>query len=173
MHLVTVRDGGGIRDWIWKGSPGATAALEVVVETSDRALRHHQVHGIIPEVRNGRRTCRERNALHRQDGALHHRFQQGRPILNVRDGGRRELHREEVSFDESNSSNERTPSIPSMYLGRCTYSPVPRMVVRRVQSTATAAESRRPNEFLEPDSTNIGLVLNRLRRDPVANSSHP
>ena len=42
-HLAApVRDGGGIRDWIWKGTPGATASLEVVVDnpTGSQPLRH-------------------------------------------------------------------------------------------------------------------------------------
>src|SRR3989304_3887946 len=42
-HLAApVRDGGGIRDWIWKGTPGAAAVLEAVVEnpTGRQPLRH-------------------------------------------------------------------------------------------------------------------------------------
>jgi predicted ATPase len=42
-HLAApIRDGGGIRDWIWKGTPGATATLEVVIDnpTGSQPLRH-------------------------------------------------------------------------------------------------------------------------------------
>jgi len=174
-HLAApVRDGGGVRDWIWKGAPGATATLEVVVENprGSQPLRH-----IIEFTESSQRfelvDERIENAMpyDGQDEAyFYYRFQQGRPVLNVRDEGKRDLHREDVSLDESILSQRKDPDqypeithLAQVYarirqyrewsFGRYT---VPRQPQKADQ----------PNDFLEPDCGNLGLVLNRLRRDP-------
>lgn len=176
-HLAApVRDGGGIRDWIWKGSPGATAALEVVVENplGRQPLRHtiqftesSQKFELVDE------RVENETPYTGQDGAyFYYRFQQGRPILNVRDGGKRELHREELSFDESILSQRKDPDqYPEItYLGQV-YARIRQYrewSFGRFTAPRQPQKADQPNEFLEPDCANIGLVLNRLRRDPVA-----
>ena len=175
-HLAApVRDGGGIRDWIWKGTPGATAALEVVVENPGgrQPLRHSieftessQKFELVDE--------RIENAISSdaQDGAYsYYRFQQGRPVLNVRDQGERKLDRENVSFDESILSQRKDPDqYPEItYLSQI----YARIRQYREWSFGRFTTPRQPqkadqsNDFLEPDSGNLGLVLNRLRRDPA------
>jgi len=179
-HLAApVRDGGGIRDWIWKGTPGATAVLEVVVEnpTGKQPLRHSieftessQKFELVDE--------RIENATpyHGQGMAyVYYRFQQGRPVLNVRDQGRRELQREEVSFDESILSQRKDPDqYPEItYLGQV-YARIRQYrewSFGRFTVPRQPQKADQPNDLLEPDSSNIGLVLNRLRRDPAVKRS--
>lgn len=176
-HLAApVRDGGGIRDWIWKGSPGATAALEVVVENpvGKQPLRHSieftesfQKFELVDE--------RIENAMpdEGQDEAhFYYRFQQGRPILNIRDKGKRELQRGEVPSDESILSQRRDfDQYPEITILGLVYA---RIRQYREWSSGRLTAPRQPqkadqsNMYLEADCSNIGLVLNRLRRDPVA-----
>lgn len=170
-----VRDGGGIRDWIWKGASGGAAELEVVVENPGgrQPLRHSikfiessQKFELVDEY------IENAMSYDGQDGAyFYYRFQQGRPVLNIRDQGRRELHREEVSFDESILSQRKDPDqYPEItYLGQV-YASIRQFrewSCGRFTTPRQPQKADQPNSFLEPDCANIGLVLNRLRRDPT------
>jgi predicted ATPase len=173
-HLaVPVRDGGGIRDWIWKGTPGATAALEVVVENpaGRQPLRHtieftesSQKFELVEERIEDAMLSSGQDEAH-----SYYRFQHGRPFLAVRGKDKRELRREDVSFDESILSRRKDPDqYPEItYLGQV----YARIRLYREWSFGRHTAPRQPqkadqpNDFLEPDCGNIGLVLNRLRRD--------
>ncbi len=175
-HLAApVRDGGGIRDWIWKGSPKATAALEVVVENpvGRQPLRHSieftessQKFELVDERIENTESYPGRDGVY-----FYYRFQKGRPVLNIRDEEERHLQREEVSYDESILSQRKDPDqYPEItYLGQA----YARIRQYREWSFGRFTVPRQPqkadqaNDFLESDCANIGLVLNRLRRDPV------
>lgn len=179
-HLAApVRDGGGIRDWIWKGSPGATAALEVVVENpvGRQPLRHSieftessQKFELVDERIENAESYPGKEGVY-----FYYRFQKGRPVLNIRAEKERHLQGEEVSFDESILSQRKDPDqYPEItYLGQV----YARIRQYREWSFGRFTTPRQPqkadqtNDFLEPDCANIGLVLNRLRRDPVTKRS--
>jgi predicted ATPase len=179
-HLAApVRDGGGIRDWIWKGRPGATASLEAVIDnpTSSQPLRHtieftesSQKFELVDErIENATPDVGE------DDVYSYYRFQRGRPVLNVRAQGTRELRREDVSFDESILSQRKDPDqYPEItYLGQV-YARIRQYrewSFGRYTVPRQPQKADQPNEFLEPDCVNIGLVLNRLRRDPAVKHS--
>lgn len=174
-HLAKpVREGGGIRDWVWKGTPGATAAIEVVVDNpnSNQSLRHviefmevAQKFGLIDE----RIETVEPDSDKPGDVGSYYRFQRGRPVLKT--GGKKEHHlqREDVAAGESILSQLKGPDQYGgiTYLGRV-YS---RFRLYREWSFGRYTAPRQPqkadqpNEFLEPDGANLGLVLNRLRRE--------
>jgi predicted ATPase len=179
-HLAApVRDGGGIRDWIWKGTPSATAVLEAVIENpeSRRPLRHtiefresSQKFELVDErIENA-------TAYPGHDGVyFYYRFQGGRPILNVRDQGERSLQRADVSLDESILSQRKDPDqYPEVtYLGQV-YARIRRYrewSFGRYTTPRQPQKADQPNDFLESDCGNIGLVLNRLRRDPAVKRS--
>jgi len=173
-HLAApIRDGGGIRDWIWKGTPGATAMLEVVVDnpTGTQPLRHtieftesSQKFELVDE--------RIENATPYEghdDAYFYYRFQRGRPVLCVRGQTERKLRREDVSFDESILSQRKDPDeYPEItYLGRV-YARIRQYrewSFGRYTVPRQPQKADQPNDVLEPDCGNIGLVLNRLRRD--------
>ena len=175
-HLAApVRDGGGIRDWIWKGAHGATATLDVVVDNPKRGqpLRHvieftesAQKFELVDE-----RIENEKPYPGKPDDVyFYYRFQRGQPVLNILDKEERYLQREDVASDESILSQRKEPDeYPEItYLGQV-YS---RFRLYREWSFGRYTAPRQPqkadqpNEFLEPDGANLGLVLNRLRRDP-------
>ncbi|MEW6754255.1 MAG: AAA family ATPase [Candidatus Latescibacterota bacterium] len=111
--VVPVREGGGIRDWIWRGAGRAAAAgIEAVVsyppgpqplryrlaftdaggrlEITDERIENAHAHGGYPKP------------------YFYFGYEQGRPMLNVR-GQRRELRREEVDVQRSILSQRKDP----------------------------------------------------------------
>ena len=118
-----VRDGGGVSDWIWKGQPNSSATVEAIVENPGgrRPLRH-----VIEFRESGRRFTLEDERIeneHPHEGQIEpyffYRYQGGRPVLNVRDGGTRELRRDDVEPDRSILSQRKDPDqYPELsYLG--------------------------------------------------------
>jgi predicted ATPase len=175
-HLAApIRDGGGIRDWIWKGTPGARAALEVTVDnpTGSQPLRHtieftesSQKFELVDEqIENA-------TAYPGHDRPyFYYRFQQGRPVLCVRGQEERSLRREDVSLDESILSQRKDPDqyLEITYLGQV-YARIRQYrewSFGRYTVPRQPQKADQPNDFLEPDCSNLGLVLNRLRRDPA------
>lgn len=173
-HLASpVRDGGGIRDWLWKGEPNATASVEVVVDNpkGNEPLRHRLA---FTEMAQRFELVDERieNAqAHdgKKDPCFFYRYQNGRPVLLTRGKERRELKREDVSPEESILSQRKDPDeYPEItYLGQA-YS---RIRIYREWSFGRYTAPRRPQEADQPndqlaeDFRNLGLVLNRLRQD--------
>lgn len=173
-HLAApVRDGGGIRDWLWKGAAASTAGVDVVVydPNGQQALRHvieftevAQKFELVDE-----RIENEKPYSGHDEAYFFYKFQHGRPVLSVRGQDRRELRREDVASDESILSQRKDPdAYPEItYLGQV-YN---RFRLYREWSFGRYTVPRgpqkadQPNEFLEPDGTNLGLVLNRLERD--------
>ncbi len=173
-HLATpVRDGGGIRDWLWKGAPSVPASLDVVVDNPEgqQSLRHvieftesAQKFELVDE-----RIENEKPYEGYEDAYFFYKFQHGQPVLVVTGEERRELRREDVASDESILSQRKDPEqYPEItYLGQV-YS---RFRLYREWSFGRYTTPRQPqkadqpNELLEPDFANLGLVLNRLEHD--------
>jgi predicted ATPase len=170
-HLAApVREGGGIRDWIWKGDPRSTASLDVVVDypKSDQALRHviefkesAQRFELISELIADADT-----STPGADVKVYFRIHRGKPRLRTRLGRERHLQRTDVTLDESILSQIKDPNqYPEItWLG----SVYPRMRLHREWWFGRCSPLRQPqkadqpNDFLVPDGTNLGLVLNRL-----------
>ena len=177
-HLAApIREGGGIRDWIWKGTPapGATACFEVVVNNPHgrQTLRHtiwftessQRFELVDEQIESG--------TLDRPDEPFfYYRFRQGHPVLGVPGQHERSLRREDISLDESILSQRKDPDqYPEItYLGRV-YTQIRQYrewCFGRYTAPRQPQKADQPNEFLEPDCGNLGLVLNRLRHDPSA-----
>jgi predicted ATPase len=101
---------------------------------------------------------------------FYYRFQDGRPVLNVR-GDKRALQRESIDTERSILAQRRDPDVyPEItYLAET----LPKIQLYREWSFGRYTAARLPqkadlrNDALEPDASNLGLVLNRLRRDPA------
>ena len=173
--LKPIREGGGVRDWLWKGGQGTpTAALEVVLDNSKgpQRLRYQLA---FTEVGQRFQIVDERienekpiSAQHPQAYFYYH-FNHGRPVLNVKNK-KRALQQEDLDLDKSILSQRRDPEqYPELtYLGQV----LGKIRLYREWSFGRYTPPRLPqkadlpNEHLEPDGSNLGLVLNRLRRDP-------
>ena len=172
--VVPVREGGGPRDWIWKGAGKSTsAALEAVVRypSGQQPLRFRLA---FTEAGSRLEITDERiENAHAQPGYpkpyFYFGYEGGRPMLNVQ-GEQRQLRREEVDAQRSILSQRKDPDqYPEItYLGE-TFS---RIRIFREWSFGRYTPPRlpqpadMPNDFLAEDGRNIGLVLNRLRREP-------
>jgi predicted ATPase len=171
---VPVREGGGVRDWLWKGAPRPiTATLEAVIThpTAPQPLRYRLS---FAEAGGRLEITDERIESASHDG--HHKkpyfyfgYEQGRPMLNVK-GTVRQLRREAVDSQRSILSQRKDPDqYPEVtYLGEV----FGRIRIYREWAFGRYTPPRLPqpsdlpNDYLMEDGRNLGLVLNGFRRDP-------
>lgn len=171
--------GSGVKEWIWKGAKNGHAQMEAVIDYPEgpHALRHRidftetaSRFELLDEV------IENREADPGYDNAFfYYRFQNGHPALSVRDGGKRQLQRQDVAPDESILSQRKDPDqypelahLADMYgqirlyrewsFGRTS-------VFRSPQSADL------PSDRLEEDFSNLGLFLNHLRGVPKAKNT--
>lgn len=168
---ATLRHGGGVREWVWKGARDEVASLDIVVSNpaGKQPLRHVLV------FRNDNQAFRledervENEQTHAgfEEPYSFYRFQSGRPVLNVR-GKERGLKREHVDVNASILAQRRDPeAYPEL-----TYLAELYERIRIFQEWAFGRNTvfREPqradmrNDRLEEDFSNLGLFLNRLRR---------
>ena len=177
QFLKSIRDGGGIRDWLWKGGKGIPiATLDVVIANPKwtQNMRYvlsftevSQRFEIVDEKIENESPDKRQN---RKEPYFYYHFNAGRPILKVK-GIKRSLQKEDVELEKSILSQRRDPDqYPEItYLAQS----FNKIRLYREWSFGRYTPARMPqkadlpNEVLEPDASNLGLVLNRLRRDPV------
>jgi predicted ATPase len=173
--LTPIRDGGGVVDWLWKGVP------KPVLAQIDAVLNYPQ--GPVPlryvlrftEVGQRFEIVDERVENESPDQGqaqpyFYYHFENGRGVLNVK-GDRRRLQREEIDPVTSILAQRKDPDqYPELtYLGK-EFTKIRlyrewsfgRYTVPRLPQKADL-----PNDYLAPDASNLGLVLNRLRREPI------
>jgi predicted ATPase len=172
--LTAIREGGGVRDWLWKGSPRTpTAKVEAVVtnpkgQTSLRYVLSFTEVGQRFEIIDERIENDQPDTGH-DNPYLYYKFENGRGVLNIK-GDKRRLQREDIDPTASILAQRRDPDqYPEVtHLGDA-FGKV-RLYREWSFGRHTAArlpqKTDLPNEHLEPDGSNLGLVLNRLRREP-------
>lgn len=174
--LKPIREGGGVRDWLYKGGSGTPVAALNVVLSNPRGPQPLRYCLEFTEVGQRFQIVDERienenpaSKKHPQAYFYYH-FNSGRPVLNVKDQ-KRALQQEDVDLEKSILAQRRDPDqYPEVtYLGQV----LGKIRLYREWSFGRYTPPRLPqkadlpNEHLEPDGSNLGLVLNRLRRDPV------
>ena len=168
--------GGGVAEWIWKGQPHEAASIDAVVDNSSakQPLRHvfefkaaNQSFQIADErIENALTNGRQR------DPYSYYRFQGGQPVLNDKGKTRRPLSRDKIDPELSILAQRRDPdNYPEITYLAGIYD---RIRLYREWDLGRNPVLRQPqkadlrNDRLEEDFSNLGLVLNRLRRDPQA-----
>ena len=172
-----VRRGGGVREWIWKGTPEATSAvIEVLVWAAGRLagldMRHHLTLGsdgsrleVLEEVITEAQSSERLQGL----GYLYY-FLQGSGTITalVKDGKRiaRTEPGETLETNQSIIAQRKDPHqypevtwLSNAYSNIRTYSEWvfgSRSPVRRPQGTDL------PTDMLLPDASNLALVLNEI-----------
>jgi predicted ATPase len=175
--LKPIREGGGVRDWLWKGAQGvatAVASLDVVVAypKGKLPLRYQlkftevgQRFELVDERVEDEKPISQGNAR----PYFYYHFNNGHPTLNVKSKSRK-LQQEDVDFEKSILSQRRDPEqYPEVtYLGQilgkiCLYREwsFGRYTIPRLPQKADL-----PNRMLEADASNLGLVLNFLAGEP-------
>jgi len=169
-----ISDGGGVRDWLWKGDEGTpTAAVEVVV-SNPRGPTNLRYGLAFTEVGQrfqltGEHIENEHPDSGHKQPIFYYRFQGGRGVLNVK-GKKRSLQHEDIDPNQSILSQRRDPDqYPEItYLAQV----LSKIRLYRDASFGPVTALRLPqkadlpNDALAADAANLGLVLNRLRREP-------
>jgi predicted ATPase len=177
--LDPIRSGGGIAEWLWKGSDGTPVAeidATVFYPQGKMPLRHRLQFTTV-----GQRAELLDEAIENEhpswpgepDVYFYYRYQGGHPVLNVKtdeptvDGrAHRQLRRQDLAIDQSVVSQRKDPDqYPEVtFLG----SEYARIKLFREWNFGRSTQPRRPQptdlpaEFLREDAANIALVLNDL-----------
>jgi len=168
-----VREGGGVANWLWKGSSHPTATIEAIVENSLPGAMKLLRHTISFTESNGRfELIDERieeestRTANETEPYFFYRFQNNRPVLNVKDG-QRMLRREDVDPEKSILAQRKDPDqYPEISFLAESYD---KIRVYREWSFGRNSPPRQPqkadqrNDFLQEDCANLGLILNSLQ----------
>lgn len=170
-----IRVGGGIVEWLWKGSPSKTpvASIEVLVKAERGTV---PIRYLLAFSRVGYNIVIERERIASaeplgdyDDPFLIFDHTPNRVIVNLRDQTR-QLRREEIDTNQSILSQRKDPErYPEItYLGKLFNS----FAFYRDWEFGINSDARDiyppdgQSQFLEEDASNLGLMLNRLRSDP-------
>mgnify|MGYP003564650318 CR=1 FL=1 len=173
--LTPIRDGGGVRDWLWKGAdktPHASIELLFDFLAGHTGLRYHLSFTEVAQRFEIVHECVENETAEKKQAQPHfyYRFQHGSGVLNV-NGQQRRLRNEEIDPTQSILTQRKDPDqYPEItYLGT-TLDKIRLYREWQFGRYATARLPQKadlPNDMLAADVKNLGLVLNRLRREPA------
>ena len=192
-----VREGGGISEWLWKGGgKSPVAEIDVTVDYPDgiMPLRHRlsftmvgQRLEVVDEAIENERpqsaeSIKSRGLLglnkEHPDVEFFYRYQGGHPVLKGElrplSPGDRSLRREEFAPDQSVISQRKEPNLyPEItYLGN-QYSKIKlyrEWNLGRYTPPRLPQKADLPEDFLLPDASNLGLVLNDMEHQPEIKS---
>ena len=169
-----IREGGGINEWLWKGGKILPyARIDTVIgKPMGQEIRH-----ILSFVELGQRSQLMFESIENaglKDGEIdvyfYYRYLNGHRVLNDR-GEIRKLAPERVDSDRSILAQLRDPDHYPEVTDLSDFFAAIRLY--RDWTFGRSQRLRRPepadglNGFLEPDAGNLGLVLNRLRQQPI------
>lgn len=174
---AAIRDGGGPQEWLWKGSERAEPAeIETILNgaPTGRPLRHRirftSVESRIEVVDEA--IEEQRPAPGRPPGSdvfFYYRFQQGRPVINIKDGSdirERHLQREHLLPDQSVLSQRKDPELyPEVtWVGRTlsSFHTFREWTFGRYAQLRQPQPADQPDDMLLPDNRNLALVLNQI-----------
>ncbi len=185
--LEPIQTGGGIVEWLWKGSETAPVAeidVTVFYPQGRMPLRHRLAFTMV-----GQRAELVDEAIENErpswagepEAYFYYRYQRGHPVLNMKadtqaEGrARRELRRQDLALDQSVLSQRKDPDqYPEVtYLGN-EYAKIKffrEWNLGRNTAPRKPQPTDLPAEFLRDDAANIALVLNDLEhRSDLRNS---
>ena len=174
-----VRKGGGVSEWIWKGAPNAVASLEALVAHKSQDRRSTLRHIVAFRA--------EHQAFRLDDERIEDGFAivpGGAPYTYYALDGGWPVARGKGPLDAMDTHLEPDRSVLSQVKDAVQYPELwyletayARIRIYREWSFGRNAVFREPqkadmrNDRLEEDFSNLGLVLNRLRRTPKAKNS--
>jgi predicted ATPase len=184
--LEPIQAGGGINEWLWKGSestPEAEIDATVFYPPGKMPLRHRlslTMVGQRAELVDESIENEHPDRFTEQDVYFYYRYRGGRPVLNVKTEpdsvgrARRELRREDLPLDQSVLSQRKDPDqYPEVtYLGQ----QYARFKLFREWNLGRNTQPRKPqptdlpSDFLREDAANLALVLNDLENRGLSRS---
>jgi len=174
--LTQIRDGGGVRDWLWKGLP-RRLPIATINSTLNNPTWRTDLRYILSftEVAQRFEITDERIEDARPNTGystpyFYYQYENGQGVLGVKDGERK-LQREDIEPTSSILAQRKDPDqYPELtWLGNM-FGKIRlyrEWSFGRYTTPRLPQKTDLPNDFLESDGRNLGLVLNRLRRDPT------
>lgn len=174
---AAIRDGGGPTEWLWKGTKPAPATLDVVLSAGSPTGRPLRYSLEFTTVQNRVEVIDEaiEEAVHRQgkgDVFFYYRFQQGRPVINIRAAGKggksieRRLERDSLLPDQSVLAQRKDPDLyPEVtWVGRqlASIQTFREWTFGRYAPLRQPQPADLPEDRLLPDARNLALVLNQI-----------
>ena len=180
---MTIRESGGIRDWLWKGTPKTpTATVEVTLEDpgASMALRYRMSFtetGGRFELRD--EVIQRERVTTRYDS--YYQYRDGNPVINRKmdddSSTKRSLRRvrpESLKLNQSILSQRQDPeSYPELFLVALAFSSILFYRGGNVGRDALVRFPQKPDSFqgfLLEDASNLSLILSKLRNQPDAKS---
>jgi predicted ATPase len=165
--------GGGIGEWIWKGRPNEPASVEAIVARPDGQPLRHSV-----ALRKEQQSFRledeqienERPARGQSTPYVFYHYGHSRPVINTVGGKKRQLNRDDVATDASILAQRQDPErFPEITRLATVYDRI-RLYREWVFGRNTVFRGPQKSDLridrLEEDFSNLGMFLNRLRRQP-------
>ena len=176
-----IRDGGGVRDWLHKSTasgPLKDARIEALIVSpgNPKDLRY----GLAFHETGGRFEIsdefleNEASDPGKSQPYFFYRWNNGRPVLNTSalNLGQRKLSRESIKPDQSILAQKRDADLYPELTWMADQLRAMRLyrewTFGRYAAPRLPQKTDLPNDKLEQDSSNLGLVINRLRMNVVA-----
>lgn len=174
---AVIRDGGGPREWLWKGGDrDEPAEIETVLDRAPtgRPLRHRiKVTAVKSRVEVIDEAIEELQPSPdrppEDDVYFYYRFQQGHPVINIYDGTQpkpRHLKREHLLPDQSVLAQRQDPELyPEVtWVGRTfrSFHIFREWTFGRYAPLRYPQPADLPDDALLPDNRNLALVLNQI-----------
>lgn len=176
-----IRRGGGVGEWIWKGAPAEQAAcIDLVIDNPLGVLPLRHVIAFRSESQafhlHDERIENERPfESWQREAYFYYRYQHRRPVLNLKGGVERSLQRESIESDQSILGQRRDPdTYPEISYLADVYQKIRiyrEWVFGRNTVFREPQQADMRNDRLDEDFSNLGLFLNRLRRNPKAKNA--
>ena len=171
---LALMNAGGKADFIWKGAPKNNASIDIIAISWKRSLRHYIS---LQKTWDGVLLQDEviENAEHMSDGAkslIHYKQDSPKSFIRTHQNGEWTFREVELSSSDSVLGQIKDPnSYPLLYLMSSNYSQV--RVYRdwtfgRDTIFRLPQQADMPSDHLEEDFSNLGMYLNRLRRNVPA-----
>ena len=183
-----IRDGGGAAEWFWKGKPASKVA-KIEIETAgrpvgvanlpERPLRY-RIEFVLDntriEVFDEVIEETEPQPGH-NDPYFYYRFQQGRPVINIRDRAEtthrqestRKLQRQDMFPDQSVLAQirdmDRYPELTRLGRQFGQIQMLRDWTIGRYTASRQPQEADQPDDRLLPDCGNLALILNKIEHD--------
>lgn len=181
---AAIRDGGGVREWLWKGSGGAPGTLEARLARPGRTSLRYRLSfaaaGARTEVIDEALEEANLRSADAADVDFYYRYLNGHPTLRMNQAaldadGRptkltfqisATLQREYLTVDESILSQRKDPdSYPELSWCASQFSRIQSFrewSFGRLMALRQPQPADLPNDVLLPDARNLGLILSQL-----------
>jgi len=175
-----VRDGGGIHDWLHQsaGQTGARPDAWVDAVIANSQGNNHFRYRVAFNEMGGRFQVQdeyleyEKAQTGKAQPYFFYRWNSGRPVLNTKGLGERGLQRDSIQPDLSILAQKRDadlyPELTWVARQLAAIRQYREWTFGRYATPRLAQKTDAPNDRLEPDCSNLGLVLNRLRMNGSA-----